>query len=288
MAVFRIEKNKDYTVMSNHHLRDRGLSLKAKGLLSLMLSLPNEWDFSLIGLAHICQDGISSVRSGINELERNGYVTRRRLREPNGQLGDTEYTIHEVPQPPDDEGNPPPMCDKPTLEKPTCDFLTQDNPTYDNHTQLNISTNQIRNQLNPDLSNIHQSICNGADAPDAIDAIDAYREILKDNIGYEALCHAHSRDELTEILELMLETLCSAKKTIRIGGENKPAEIVKRRMLELDQFHIEYVLETLGKNTTAVRNIKSYMLTALYNAPVTIGNYYQQLVNHDFNKSGGN
>ena len=97
MAVFRVKKEKDYTVMSNHHFRNRQLSLKAMGLMSLMLSLPESWDYTLSGLATICQDGISSVRSGINELEEQGYLTRRRLREPNGQLGDIEYTILELP-----------------------------------------------------------------------------------------------------------------------------------------------------------------------------------------------
>ena len=116
-----------------------------------------------------------------------------------------------------------------------------------------------------------------------MDAMDIYREILKENIEYDCLCddHRHSRDEIEEILELMLETFCSTKKTIRIGGDDKPSEVVKSRMMKLDQFHIEYVLDALGKNTTEVRNIKNYLLTTLYNAPGTIGNYYKQRVQHD-------
>ena len=84
MAVFRIEKNKDYTVMSNHHLRDRELTLRSKGLLSLMLSLPDEWDYSMKGLAHICKEGIDAIRASLTELEKNGYIERRRVRNDKG------------------------------------------------------------------------------------------------------------------------------------------------------------------------------------------------------------
>ena len=95
MAVFRVEKTRDYTVMSNHHLRNTELSLKAKGLLSLMLSLPENWDYTTKGLACICKDGIDSINSGVKELEANGYVIRRLLRNEKGQLTTTEYTIFE-------------------------------------------------------------------------------------------------------------------------------------------------------------------------------------------------
>ena len=98
MAVFRVAKTSNYTVMSNHHFRNRGLSLKAMGLLSLMLSLPDTWDYSLKGLATICGDGLTSVRAGVNELEEHGYVIRERIRDEHGRLAKTEYTIFEVPQ----------------------------------------------------------------------------------------------------------------------------------------------------------------------------------------------
>ena len=100
MAVFRIEKTRDYTVMSNYHLRDRSLSLKAKGLLSLMLSLPEDWDYTMKGLARICKDGIDSISGGIRELEAHGYLVRARVRNENGQLGSIEYTILERPKEP--------------------------------------------------------------------------------------------------------------------------------------------------------------------------------------------
>lgn len=95
MAVFRIEKTRDYTVMSNHHLRDKSLSLKVKGLLSLMLSLLEEWDYTTKGLARICKDGVDSICAGVRELEEHGYAILQQVRNPNGQLGAIEYTILE-------------------------------------------------------------------------------------------------------------------------------------------------------------------------------------------------
>lgn len=240
MAVFRIEKTKDYTVMSNHHLRDRKLSLKGKGLLSLMLSLPEDWDYTLAGLATICHDGIGSVRSGIAELEERGYLTRRRIREANGQLGDIEYTILEVPRKGADVDNSPPMCNFPTSEKPICENPTLAKPTFGEHTQSITNKSSIQ-ESNTDLLNIHPSIPPGqasypqprrgepsADRMDGMDSIAIYREIIKENIEYDCLCerYPYSVDEISEIVELMLESVCSARKTIRIGyvlGWNKDA-----------------------------------------------------------------
>ena len=107
MAVFRIDKTRDYTVMSNHHLRNKALSLKAKGLLSLMLSLPDNWDYTTKGLAHICKDGVDSICAGVRELEEHGYVVRERIRGSNGQLGAIEYTILEQPRVPEPKREKP-------------------------------------------------------------------------------------------------------------------------------------------------------------------------------------
>lgn len=95
--VFRVERTKNYTVMANYHLKDKRLSLKAKGLLSVMLSLPDDWNYNMKGLARLSKDGLDSVRSTVNELERYGYVTRHRIRTETGQLADTEYLVRECP-----------------------------------------------------------------------------------------------------------------------------------------------------------------------------------------------
>ena len=110
--VFRVERNKNFTVMANYHLKDKRLSLKAKGLLSVMLSLPDDWNYNMKGLARLSKDGIDSVRSTVNELERYGYVTRHRIRTETGQLADTEYLVRECPSDQAEE------LDKPAVGNP--------------------------------------------------------------------------------------------------------------------------------------------------------------------------
>ena len=130
MAVFRVEKNSGYTVMSNHHLRNRNLSLKAKGLLSQMLSLPEDWDYTLQGLARINRESIDAIRQAIRELEQAGYIQRSRERDEKGRLRGADYVIFELPQ-------PIPASVSPTLENPTLENPTQENPTLENPMQLN-------------------------------------------------------------------------------------------------------------------------------------------------------
>ena len=132
MSVFRVEKNKGYTVMSNHHLRNHTLSLKAKGLLSQMLSLPDDWDYTLQGLAQINKESIDAIREAVRELERAGYIKRSRERDERGCLRGTVYTIYEQPHAeptPEEPTQALPTLDNPTLEKPMLDLPTLENPT---------------------------------------------------------------------------------------------------------------------------------------------------------------
>ena len=118
--------------------------------------------------------------------------------------------------------------------------------------------------------------------------IESYRELILENIEYDCLIQNHrlDRDRLDELVELMVDTVCSNREMIRIAGDDYPAEVVKSRFLKLNSSHIEYVLERMRENTTYVRNIKKYLLAALYNAPATIDSYYASLVNHDLYGSG--
>lgn len=120
MAVFRIEKTRDYTVMSNHHLKDRTLTLKSKGLLSMMLSLPEEWNYTTRGLAAICREGVDSIGAALKELETKGYIKRSQLRDEKGKITDTEYVIYETPQviPQADPDTALPGMEKPYTENP--------------------------------------------------------------------------------------------------------------------------------------------------------------------------
>ena len=294
MAVFRIEKTRDYTVMSNHHLRDKSLSLKAKGLLSLMLSLPEEWDYTTKGLARICKDGVDSICAGVRELEEHGYVIRQRVRNPNGQLGAIEYTILEQPRPPEPEK---PERENPVLDNPEQASPVLEEPEQGNPAQLNTnrsSKEKSKKDLsstegsNPVLSTPQPPRGSDRKGRDRMRERESYRELILENIEYDCLIQNHrlDRDRLDELVELMVDTVCSNREMIRIAGDDYPAEVVKSRFLKLNSSHIEYVLDRMRENTTYVRNIKKYLLAALYNAPATIGSYYTSLVSHDMYGGG--
>ena len=284
MAVFRIDKTRDYTVMSNHHLRNTELSLKAKGLLSLMLSLPDNWDYTTKGLARICKDGVDSICAAVRELEEHGHVIRERVRGANGQLGSIEYTILEQPAEPSPERENPVQV-KPILENPVLGKPEQENPAQSNIDKSNTDLS-ITEQSNPIRSN--PPAPEGRNGTDGMEAREIYREIVYGNIEYDILREDNTvnRDQLDEIAELIVDTVCSARKTIRIAGDDYPAEVVKSRFLKLDSSHVQYVIDCMKNNTTYVRNIKKYLLAALYNAPATINSYYSSLVQHDLYGGG--
>ena len=247
MAVFRVERNTGYTVMSNHHLRNKELSLKAKGLLSQMLSLPEDWDYTLAGLSHINREKIDAIREAVKELEKAGYIVRSRERDEKGRLRGADYVIYEQPQPREPEaatsGGQPPILDLPTLENPTLDNPTlekptQEKPTLENPTQLNKDISS-KEQSITDLSSTHSipfhslnpsPLEDAAQPPErkrkeATDAYSVYEEIIKDNIEYDYLIQDRylDRDRIEEILALILETVCTKRKTIRIAGDDYPA-----------------------------------------------------------------
>ena len=300
MAVFRVERNTGYTVMSNHHLRNKELSLKAKGLLSQMLSLPEDWDYTLKGLSLINREKIDAIREAIKELERAGYIVRSRERDEKGRLRGADYVIFEQPQPPTPDL---PTLENPTLDNPMQEKPTLEKPTLENPTQLNKDIQRTdlpkKEKSNTDLSSTHSipilspnpSPCREAAAPPerkgteaaAQSAVDIYREIIKDNIDYHILKQdmKFDSDRLDEIVDLMLETVCTARKRVRIAGDDYPAELVKSKFMKLDGEHIRFVLDCMRENTTKIRNIKQYLKAALFNAPSTIGNYYTSLVAHD-------
>ena len=301
MAVFRVERNRGYTVMSNHHLRNKELSLKAKGLLSQMLSLPEDWDYTLAGLSLINREKIDAIREAVRELERAGYIVRSRERDAKGRLRGAEYVIYEQPQPPTSDL---PTLENPTLDNPTQEKPTLEKPTLENPTQLNkdiqrtdlpkkekIITDEQSTHSIPILSpNPSPSDGEAATPPERKrketepqTAFEIYREIIKDNIDYDILIQdmKFDGDRLNEIVDLMLETVCTRRKTIRIAGDDYPAELVKAKFMKLDSEHIRFVLDCMQENTTKIRNMKQYLRTVLFNAPSTINNYYTSLVAHD-------
>ena len=286
MAVFRIERTRDYTVMSNHHLRNANLSLKAKGLLSMMLSLPEDWNYTTRGLAKICKEGVDAIGAALRELESAGYIVRYKLRDRQGRISDTEYVIYEQPQlrkpdtdSPDTEN---PYMDKPDTEKPAELNIEKSNTeksiTYGSSTD-SIPFRETAAARPPERK--------GRDAM-SVTEIENYRELILENIEYDCLKQRYPLylDDLNEIVELLVETVCARRKTTRISGADFPHEIVRSRFLKLDSSHIEFVMDCLQKNTTQVRNMKQYLLAVLFNAPTTMNNHFTSLVNHDMHAGG--
>ena len=286
MAVCRIEKNKNYTTMSNFHLRDRSLSNKARGLLSTMLSLPDDWDYTTRGLASICKDGVDSITAQLKELEMCGYLVRRRRRDERGRMCDVEYIIYEEPQ--ISKASDAPDTTSPDTASPHTENPYMDSPYPGNAAQLNIDKLNTKKQ-NTDFTNI-ASLPSGnqreAKGNEPNYDSDAYRELIKDNIDYDVLAAdmPYDTDRLDEIVELIVETVCTTKTHVRVSGADFPADVVRSRLLRLTCEHIRFVFDCLDENTTKIRNMKQYLLTTLYNAPVTMENYYSSRVRHDLHK----
>ena len=274
VSFHRNNRTRDFTVMGNIHLRDKNLSLKAVGLLSKMLSFNDSWQFSTRGLAAICKEGPDAILSTLKELEDNGYIVRHRARDDKGRLVTTEFDIYESPQ----AGLP--HGENPHRENPDVANPDVENPHGDYPAQLN--TDQVITQERNTLSKNNQSI--NLDGMDRMDERNRYEEIIRQNLDYDILCQdsKFDKDRFQEMIDIMLDAVCSTAPTIRINGEDMPQQVVKSRFLKLNSSHIEYVFEVMNKNPADIRNIKAYLLTALYNASLTIDNYYSALVNHDF------
>ena len=296
MSTFKVERNTGYTVMSNHHLRNKNLSLKAKGLLSQMLSLPDDWDYTLRGLAFINKESIDAIRTAVLELEKAGYITRQQGRDNQGKMSAIEYTIYEYPQEqkpclenPNTDSEP--SLDYPCLENPNTDKPNTEKPTSENPTQLN-KDKRKKDILNTDVSITHsfpfipvshenRNSRRFEKKRNEMNEINKYRDLIKSNIEYDIMCSRYGANTINELVDLMTETVCTTKDTVRVAGNDYPAELVKSKFLKLDSTHIEFVLDCMRENTSKVKNIRQYLLTVLFNAPSTIESYYSSRVNHD-------
>ena len=295
MAVFRVERTRDYTVMSNFHLKDMNLSLKAKGLLSMMLSLPETWNYTTRGLAAICKEGVDAIRSAIRELEAAGYIVRRLLRGDNGQIADTEYIIYEQPQDgtdtpssPDDPQADGPDTSLPYTENPSTVEPSADTPRPEKPAQLNTNSS-IKNQFN--TYPIHPSVDGSADAGMGTGLCEgdilARREQLQAQIDYDYLVQWEDPKQVDELVELMLEAALTTDPAIGIGrGKKYPTALVRERFRQITSDHIVGVLASLQESRAKVRNPKAYLLAALFNAPTSANNQVAMQVSHDYPKGG--
>lgn len=277
MSVFRVEKNKNYTVMSNHHLRNKELSLKSKGLLSLMLSLPDEWDYTLKGLSMICKEGIDAIRVSIVELENHGYIERRRNRNEKGQLTNTEYIIREFPLtvPVKSES---PMLEEPTLDNPILDNPTQEKPILENSTQIN-KDKTIKKELNKDC--IKYPSINHETSIGSIDRYEQSIKQIKKNIEYDSLICNYDKSVIDEIVNVMAEVMTVNVPYYTIEKKQYPAELVKHRFLEIDYRKMDAFLLDFTMRNEKIHNTKAYMITSLFNIPATADTTLSNMVRND-------
>lgn len=314
MSKFRINKNDNFTILNNTIFKDRCLSFKAKGILCLMMSLPEDWNYTLKGLAALSKDNIDSVRQGVNELKKAGYIVQHQVKDENGRWAESVYDVYEEPQQAQENAG----TEEENLQKnkdirqdlteyrssqnrndltdlPSLDFPITEKPITENPTQLN--TKELNNKYINNIS--YQSIYHldnnipltskgkPMDKMDmTLEKRQTYKDLIHENIDYKYMSETMNRIETEQvdgIVELMLDVICSEAKIMRVGGNDISTELVRSRFLKLTSEHIDYVLQSLRSNTTKVRNIRAYMITSLYNAYVTMDAYYTAEVAHDMN-----
>lgn len=276
MAVFRVERTRDYTVMSNHHLKDMNLSLKAKGLLSMMLSLPDSWNYTTRGLAAICKEGVDAIGSAVRELEKAGYIVRCLLRGEDGRIADTEYVIYEQPQGGPDMPPPPsggPDMASPHPGNPYAAGPDAAAPCAEKPVQLNTDP------VSTDRSNTHLSRPTEGNARGAAgcseQAVRFERERVRAQIEYDRIINVENREQVDEFVEIMLAASLTESPTIRVGRKREyPAALVRERFRQINSSHIERLLDAILDNKVPVRNTKAYLLAALFDAPASKDNYY--------------
>ena len=303
MGVFRVEKNRGYTVMSNYHLKDKNISLKAKGLLSMILSLPDGWNYTTRGLAAISKEGVESIGTTLKELEKVGYLDRKQVRDEMGRIRDVEYTIYEQPKKKEGKekatGKKQPGTDKPDAGSPDTDSPDTGNPDMDNpdtgepdtENPPQLNTNQIKtHKSNTHGSNSYPYQSNHMDGYDSTEPpVRAWNlELMIGHVQAE-IDYFNLREELPitceqldEMIGLIAEMRCKQSGTVNIGGTVYTADAVRERFEKITGRHIRYVAEAMNNNRTKIHNIRKYLIAALFNAPATVSNYYRAEFNHKY------
>ena len=267
---FRIEKKSNFTVVSNDILMNNYMSMKATCLLMKMLGKPDNWDYAINGMKTFCVEGRDAIRSALKELEKFGYLERRKVRDSRGRYSDIEYIIYEEP-----------ISRSPCSAYPESENPSLDDPPSENPPVINKEINKKRNNQELTQASI-DSVPSGASREGSEDEA-MWREIILENIEYDLIIgeDGYDRDSVDEAVEQIVDAVSSSKDYIRVGGESRSADVVRSRLLKLNRFHVEFVLDCMKENTTRIRNIRPYLLTALYNAPASMESYYAARVRHD-------
>ena len=273
---FRIEKKSNFTIVSNAILMNNFMSMKATCLLLKMLGKPDDWDYTINGMRTFCAEGRDAIRSALRELEHYGYLERRKVRDSRGRYTDTEYIIYEEPV------SRPPQSAYPGAENPSLDEPFSEKPA-----EINKDINKKRK--NKGLTQASTDSLPSAASRERSEDEGVWREIISENLELDIVRSEGGYDTgiVDDIVELMVETVCSTRDHIRVGKEDKPAAVVKSRLLKLERQHLEYVLDCFRKNTTEVRNIRAYLLTTLYNSYFSTNSGTMAQVQHDLYGKGG-
>ena len=294
-SVCRVHKTANYTVMSNYHLQSRNLSLKAIGLLSKVFSLPDGWDYSIVGLTCICKENETAIKSALNELKEWGYLTVTKLMPSETKSGRIEYVydFYEYSEK-DTLSRESSSIQKAHTKKQEVDFLPLETSeitsikqevenlpleilqveflSTENQVQLNTKESITKKQSTNYL--INQSLTD--------DEIDKMKCEIGSRIGYKRLISNYG-DIVDGIVDIMLDVYSSTG-TVQICNQAKPIRLVQRVFDKLDEVTVEYVLDCfkVASSRNPIRHIKKYLLAALYNAPMTSDAYYSAEVNYDY------
>ena len=267
MSTFRVNKNVNYTVMSNHHLQDKRLSLKAKGLLSYMLSLPDDWDYSLKGLTVGCKDGLDSVRTAVLELEERSYVRRQKVRNAKGQIIDYDYQVYESPveddpavpgkegEPSDPSATKSPKSRMKPCSSPFLNFPNLAEPNLEKATQQNTNKQNTKRQ-STNLSG------QTAETEDFDQMATRVRAEFREKLEIDILAKRYAPEMLQELLD-------------NIGKQAQTTKAIRLRLDKLTSQHVEYIFDVMANTTQPIKNIMAYLRTTIMNAPTTMEHYYQ-------------
>lgn len=307
-TVVRVEKNRNYTVMSNYHLRDKSLSLKAKGLLSVMLSLPDDWNYSNRGIAGIVKEGVSAVGTGLRELEAAGYIKRTPLRDEHGQITTVEYVIYEQPHKEDEPKTEYSAETEETTEtepfSENDDFFASKENSYANEPHIEnkdvVSADmENREQLNTNKTNTKKSntdcnkyqSTNNAEPEEkerknsvSIDWIDRYNKTtaaIKSQIDYDTLITTNNAELVNDIVSVMTEVMLVDIPYYTIEGKKIPSELVRINYSKITYGRLDTFLIDFSRVYSKINNPKNYLITALYNIASTAETSITNRVNHD-------
>lgn len=282
-TVFRVMKNDNYSIISNQHLRDKRLSLKAKGLLTIMLSLPEDWDYTLAGLVILSDDGITATRNTLQELEAKDYLIRKQLKNEFGQFCNIKYYIFENPEDCreyrknlakssgssdirfSDNGEntekTPEKSEKNSSEK-TDDFFNPADIRFSNNGKPNAINNLCNKEKNSKLEK--ESISKQENILNK----EELKNLIRENIEYSAFSFSNKDDKafIDLTVELIVDTLLSKKENFKIKGVEIPAEAVKKRLFCVDRDNLLYVKQTIEKQSKKIKNLPSYLLAVLYSS----------------------